>query len=809
MGLWKIVVPWEAHNYVLNPSAEAAGNYAALSGSTVTRSTDYAFRGVASYKIVSAGANSGLRLTLDALPNATQYIHMWIRGTLPTDWLWLTGDAAGAAPTLLGAEGDWKHYGLLISAANATTHTTLDVYQTSADTPTYYIDCVQIEVELVIDAGWTTYFDGDEPGCSWSGTRHGSRSYRPGNLRSGGHIKDVEDDYGLSVTEMAGQGSPIKEQILDPLAFVDGSIDEGIRASGRIIQLGITIKGNSLANYHSKRKAFMSAISRHLVTPQQPVTWLYAGSSKSLQIQASVSNGDEGGNVKANYEVMALNLVAAEDPYWEELAEQSATVSSSQTLAVEQMVAYRPSQPWNATTGYWDALGAPELDATPDDPYVLCFAKDKVGNLYVGGSFLNLNGIANADYIAKRAPDGTWSALGSGTGGIVRAIACDAAGNVYAAGDFTNLTDANGDYISMWNGAAWVSLGTGAQAIVRALAIGADGSVYAGGQFTSMGGVANTARIAKWNGSVWGALSTGMDGGTVYALAIDHGGNLYAGGSFTNAGGVAAADKIAKWNGTAWASLGAFDDSVYALAVSAKDHLCAGGLFHAIDSLTRMHVAAYTGSAWVSMGGGLSSDVFCLAASSTGEIYAAGGAMAVVGGGPTLYAAAWNGTSWSALPISLPGIASVQELVCDGEDLYFGFDTEGNAIISGVGAAGIVSNTATAPCYPVITISTTGATCTLQELKNESTGHVIRFNRVVQIGETITIDTRNGYESVRSDFPSPNGSEVQMLMPSDLGGFCLMPGYNRVTCYAPGAGATVTVRMRWRVKHEGFEGGAA
>ena len=78
----------------------------------------------------------------------------------------------------------------------------------------------------------------------------------------------------------------------------------------------------------------------------------------------------------------------------------------------------------------------------------------------------------------------------------------------------------------------------------------------------------------------------------------------------------------------------------------------------------------------------------------------------------------------------------------------------------------------------------------------------------MQIGETITIDCRPGREDVRSDFPPPNGAQVTLLQPSDLGNFCLLPGNNKLTAFVPGAGATVVIRARWHVKHEGVEGGA-
>jgi hypothetical protein len=78
----------------------------------------------------------------------------------------------------------------------------------------------------------------------------------------------------------------------------------------------------------------------------------------------------------------------------------------------------------------------------------------------------------------------------------------------------------------------------------------------------------------------------------VYALATDSSGNLYAGGGFTTAGGVMASN-VAQWNGTAWSSLGgglsalSGDSFVSSLAIDSTGKLYAGGAFTAA-SLTQL-----------------------------------------------------------------------------------------------------------------------------------------------------------------------------------------------------------------------------
>lgn len=240
---------------------------------------------------------------------------------------------------------------------------------------------------------------------------------------------------------------------------------------------------------------------------------------------------------------------------------------------------------WSISASTWNSLADSSLSqqgAANND--ILTAITDGNGNLYVGGSFFNLNGVDAADYVAKW--DGiAWSALGSnglGNGslsGRVKALAIDGNGNLYAGGGFSNVNNlgtvlGEADYVAKWNGTDWSALGSNGVGngslnnSVNALAIDENGNLYVGGWFTNVnnnGTVLSAGDyIAKWDGTSWSALgSNGAGDGplnspysTVWALAVDGSGNLYVGGQFDNAGGNGAADNIAKWDGTNWLALG-------------------------------------------------------------------------------------------------------------------------------------------------------------------------------------------------------------------------------------------------------------
>ena len=310
------------------------------------------------------------------------------------------------------------------------------------------------------------------------------------------------------------------------------------------------------------------------------------------------------------------------------------------------------------TDADWFSLGAtvPSLNGT-----VLTMVSDGAGNLYIGGAFSSIAGIANTKYIAKWNGN-SWSALGSGMNNTVYALAWSGS-NLYAGGSFSSAGGVSASKIAKWDGSAWSTLGSGMNSTVYALVW--NGSyLYSAGHFTSIGGIIAN-HIAKWDGSAWSTLGSGMNS-FINTLAWD-GTNLYAGGNFTSAGEIIA-NRVARWDGSAWNALGSgINANVLALAWDGSS-LYAGGSFTGAGGITANHVARWDGSIWSALGSGISTSVNALIWNGT-HLYA-GPESSNASGVATSYVVSWDGRNWNTLGLGLNG--PVKTLAWDGSNLYAG-----------------------------------------------------------------------------------------------------------------------------------------
>ncbi len=310
---------------------------------------------------------------------------------------------------------------------------------------------------------------------------------------------------------------------------------------------------------------------------------------------------------------------------------------------------------WNGTT--WSPLGTGMGGGAYSDVYALATFDDRSGTgpaLYAGGAFTTAGG-ATVNYLAKW--DGvSWSPVGGGMNGVVRALETfdDGSGAgpmLYAAGSFTMAGGVPAKYIARWDGSSWSELGSGTSGIVFALASFDDGSgggprLYAGGFFTAAGGVA-AANIARWNGSSWSPLGSGVDSTVLAFTVFDDGSGagpaLYVGGAFTTAGGVAA-QRIARWDGSSWSALGSGASGLVSALTTFDDgsgpgpSLIVGGEFTTAGEVAANRIARWDGLAWHPLGGGVNGGtypyVYALATFDDGS-----------GGGAALFAGGEFGTS--------------------------------------------------------------------------------------------------------------------------------------------------------------------
>lgn len=306
---------------------------------------------------------------------------------------------------------------------------------------------------------------------------------------------------------------------------------------------------------------------------------------------------------------------------------------------------------WNGTS--WSTVGTSNDGGSVFEAPLTALAV-MGGYLYAAGSFKDAAGIPEADYLAKW--DGSsWSAVGSNPSGDDGAIPTTVWNQVqtlevdgtdlYVGGGFDNVYGlAAADNIVRWDGSEWSAIGSddsGDGAIsngVNAIVVTPDG-IFAAGAFRDANDNPLADHVVFWNGSDWLALgSNGQGGGALSDTAnalVMIGSDLYAGGNFLNIYGSSDfTNYISRWDGTSWHGVGAvgseeedFNGPVFDLA-ALNGTLIAGGNFNARAD----YIAQLEGSTWSTLGpdGAMDYPVFALFVSG-GDVYAGGRFINVAG----------------------------------------------------------------------------------------------------------------------------------------------------------------------------------
>lgn len=802
---WRFISPVGSSNYVLNPSAEITGNFSAVSGATVTRSTTYQKYGLYAYLVQPAAAGDGVRLTLTSLTDASHFVTFRVRGNKDLD---LTiGAATKKAKFIEAVDNSWDLYGAPFTNAEANGQTALDI--TARTVGDAYIDGVQVEPLSY----WTTYIDGTQDGCAWKSAAHSSVSERSSQSRAGGKSVDFFNEYNFFIERVVGAGSAGKSVNIDSYARLPGGVLNSIKTQPRRFTMVGTFFGDSEAALHEKRQALILALADDAYPESQPVRIRFNGAENQKEIAAHYAGGLEADlsafygnyapekdswNKVYKFTERATIQFDAPDPYWKEVGESAIELDTlvNDTSIRSPLARFR-------STGQWDdaavtTIGALVRAIVEDDEYV-----------YIGGSFSNFNGDGSADNIARYSKStGTWDALAT-LNGVVRTLAVASNGDLYIGGQFTNAGGvANADYLTRWDGSSFNAVGnpnTGAASIVSVNALKFDlvGNLYIGGSFSNWADIANADGIVMWDGSSYSALSTGVSGGSgsVEALSVGIGNIVYLGGDFTSP-----ATYIASWDGSSFSSLGTLDSLVRAIDVSEDGTVYFGGDFTSPAN----RVAKYNGTSISALGGGVGGTVRAVTVAPDGSVYIGGDFFSVADLSISpLTIFRWNGFSYSFLDlvhgvtdIYVIHIGNVDPVIRKSYDVWVGADGGTEADYAGLVTA---NNEGSTIAFPKITFTRSGGdSATIATLKNERTGKELFFDYNLLDGETLTIDLDPFNKSVES---SVFGSRLDSLLTnSDFGVWSLLSGENDITSFVYVTGSpTVDAFMLWRESYDSYD----
>jgi hypothetical protein len=155
---------------------------------------------------------------------------------------------------------------------------------------------------------------------------------------------------------------------------------------------------------------------------------------------------------------------------------------------------------------------------------------------------------------------------------VIKAMVFDKLGRLYIGGSFNRIGNLICNNIAMWDGTKWSSLDKGINSQVLSMSIDSSNNLFVGGSFNGTDTVISQS-IIKWNGLKWESLDGGVNA-NVDVVSTLPSGKIVIGGSFTNSiTSSTPLQKIAIWNGANWVNIGADflnDKSIYGLAVDSK-----------------------------------------------------------------------------------------------------------------------------------------------------------------------------------------------------------------------------------------------
>jgi hypothetical protein len=560
-----------------------------------------------------------------------------------------------------------------------------------------------------------------------------------------------------------------------------------------------------LKSLNQARKAIEDAMKPDLVHKPQSFLLRYEDGRCPMDLEAMYESGMEWeGDMRQPYLNSFGVRLFGPNPYWQADSQDTLQLSTSRVPATDH--AYLIAR----LAGEWDGFGSASFP-------VRVLAVHPNGDVYAGGDFLNIGGVA-CRRIARW--DGvTWNILaGAGNDvddGSVYAITFAPNGDVYIGGTFQNIGGVAYNNVARYDPAtdAFARLGgasPGVNSDVNALAVSRDGYVYVGGAFTQVTlGPLTAYRIARYNGptlDTWTAM--GVNAGLnldVEALEIDlDGTTLYLGGQFTNQYNVlgpALLPYICKWT-TIFEAIGEYglNGTCRALRMAMDGKLYLAGDFTTAGYWNVAKVAYWNRVEFYPLGGngdGLTGGarVNTIDIDNRGNIYFGGNFTGATNDSLAAYIALWNGTRFGHLDAVFT--AEVLAIAAKYDKLFVGYL---GASVPNIADVQTVTNEGAASAYPMLDIL---GPLVIRTLENQDTGKLIRFNLDVQAGERVLIDLRPGFLKAVSEW---RGNVIYGVLPySDFGDFSLLPGDNRIAFLGTDGDGNEEVSLHWRVTDWSFD----
>lgn len=792
--LIQFIKPRAAINLVINPSVEIdTVGYAAFGSSAIARVSTQQRRGAWSLQVTpTAAVNDGVSYAgATIVAGITYYASVDFLGAAGVRFNMQLGNSSNFNLHFT-ATGKWQR---IVTTLPVTVGGTAPLYiykRSNASVAPFYIDGVQIEIDRQ-----TTYLDGsmsgfirDQIAYLWNGAEHASTSSRVAFTRSGGELINPRD-YGFSVLGLMGLGLNSFTNLTHPSAFLGGSNYERTIQTEYGFDIVGSLTARTLSELTRNRSDLISVLKPGAGILQQPllVRFQYLDESdipmgEPVDIECLFAGGLQGQIDNYNQERLALSFTITNTYVAKLDGSVGAEMDFSTTFAANDVI--------GRIDGQWSALGAGMNGAVFD-----VAIDEQRGRVYFGGNFSSPFSFICYWDIALQAFVG----MDGGTNTFVNSIAIAANGDVWVAGAFTTVGTgaAATKGLARWNIATstWTAFNesTASFTSISSVVISPSGVVYIAGNFTDWEGDVASDYIAKTsdNGVNWDALGTSPFTATNKpnfggALTFDAAGNLWIGAGTTGTEAVS----LRKWDGATWTVIASTNvqsaASINALLFGADGALYVGGVFLTLGGVSAISIARYNGSSIVALGAGVGTG-----ASGTGiyELRFTLFGLTAVGqftsaGGSSLNdrIAAWTGSSWVSVDISLSGTPPIYGIQVIDDDIYIGFNGSETASIPGTSS---VTNSGSANSYPIVKLTGPGA---VESLANNTTGDILRFNLTLAAGEIAILDLTSGQIKFSSNFrPNLLGT---ILSGSTLATFRLVPGVNVLSLLISGStGATL------------------